>query len=175
MAGYEITKAEPQQLSLQVKYTETGKPDFWVNLRVTDFSEEALHRVAKQGVIRAREFWDGIEGLPESVTLEVTEGTAKNVVYAEAPTFDGVTKEISFEWVETDDAITQTWTVSEKSDDDKAQAMRSQRDVLLARTDQFALSDMTLTDAMATYRQALRDVPQQENFPGEVTWPTKPE
>jgi len=28
---------------------------------------------------------------------------------------------------------------------------------------------------MATYRQALRDVPQQAGFPDDVTWPMKPE
>lgn len=27
---------------------------------------------------------------------------------------------------------------------------------------------------LATYRQALLDVPQQEGFPSEVTWPDKP-
>ena len=174
MAGYEITKAEPQQLSLQVRYTETGKPDFWVNFRVTDFSEEALHAEAKQGVIRAREFWDGIDGLPESVTLEVTEGTAKNVVYSDAPSFDSLTEQASFEWVESDDAITQIWTVSDKSDEDKAYSIRAKRNKLIAETDHFALSDMTLTEAMADYRQALRDVPAQSGFPDSITWPTEP-
>ena len=28
--------------------------------------------------------------------------------------------------------------------------------------------------AWATYRQALRDVPEQDGFPEEVTWPSKP-
>lgn len=27
----------------------------------------------------------------------------------------------------------------------------------------------------ATYRQALRDIPQQAGFPTDITWPTKPE
>ena len=36
---------------------------------------------------------------------------------------------------------------------------RATRDELLASTDHFALVDATLTDAMRTYRQALRDVP----------------
>ena len=51
---------------------------------------------------------------------------------------------------------------------------RATRDELLASTDHFALVDATLTDAMRTYRQALRDVPQQEGFPNTITWPTKP-
>ena len=30
------------------------------------------------------------------------------------------------------------------------------------------------TDAVAVYRQALRDVPEQEGFPFDVIWPEKP-
>jgi len=52
---------------------------------------------------------------------------------------------------------------------------RSKRDDLLKATDHYGLSDVTMSDAMTTYRQALRDVPQQEGFPGTITWPTKPE
>lgn len=51
---------------------------------------------------------------------------------------------------------------------------RSQRDTLLAATDLYALVDNTLTTAMTEYRQALRDVPGQNGFPNEVTWPTEP-
>ena len=54
-------------------------------------------------------------------------------------------------------------------------AERATRDTLLKETDHFALSDVTMTDAMRTYRQALRDVPQQSEFPNTITWPTKPE
>jgi hypothetical protein len=52
---------------------------------------------------------------------------------------------------------------------------RSTRDELLKATDHYGLSDVTMSADMATYRQALRDVPQQEGFPGNITWPTKPE
>tara|TARA_R110002096_G_scaffold320036_1_gene514136 strand:+ start:441 stop:704 length:264 start_codon:yes stop_codon:yes gene_type:complete len=52
--------------------------------------------------------------------------------------------------------------------------VRNQRDSLLASTDWMALSDVTMSDAMTTYRQALRDIPAQSGFPSSVTWPTKP-
>jgi len=52
---------------------------------------------------------------------------------------------------------------------------RKQRDELLAETDWWAVADRTMTQAEIDYRQALRDVPQQEMFPLEITWPTKPE
>ena len=52
---------------------------------------------------------------------------------------------------------------------------RATRNNLLKDTDHFALSDVTMSAEMTTYRQALRDVPQQSGFPNTITWPTKPE
>ena len=57
----------------------------------------------------------------------------------------------------------------------RAAEERSTRDTLLKETDHFALSDVTMSAEMTTYRQALRDVPQQSEFPNNITWPTKPE
>lgn len=51
---------------------------------------------------------------------------------------------------------------------------REKRTALLMETDHYALADVTMTDAMKTYRQALRDVPQQTDFPTSINWPTKP-
>ena len=52
--------------------------------------------------------------------------------------------------------------------------LRSRRNKLLAETDYLALADNTLTDAMKTYRQALRDLPANTADPQKVTYPTKP-
>lgn len=53
---------------------------------------------------------------------------------------------------------------------------RMERNILLAETDYAALPDTAeMSDAMKTYRQALRDVPAQEGFPSDITWPEKPE
>ena len=51
---------------------------------------------------------------------------------------------------------------------------RQERNNLLAETDWMAVSDRTMTQAEIDYRQALRDIPQQEGFPTDITWPTKP-
>ena len=55
-----------------------------------------------------------------------------------------------------------------------ATGARDKRDGLLKETDHYGLSDVTMSDAMKTYRQALRDVPQQTDFPSTISWPTKP-
>ena len=64
---------------------------------------------------------------------------------------------------------------STNDDHIQAPAIRQLRNQLLAETDWTASSDVTMSDAMKTYRQALRDVPGQEGFPSNITWPEKPE
>jgi hypothetical protein len=55
-----------------------------------------------------------------------------------------------------------------------SKSIRNERDIILSETDKMALSDRTLTPEWATYRQGLRDITDQENFPHLVTWPVKP-
>ena len=60
----------------------------------------------------------------------------------------------------------------------RAQAdLRSRRNNLLAETDFYALSDVTMSDDMKTYRQELRDLPEGKDTVDKcknATWPTKP-
>ena len=53
--------------------------------------------------------------------------------------------------------------------------LRENRNALLAETDWMALSDVTMSDAWKTYRQALRDLPANTKDPSNPTYPTKPE
>ena len=53
--------------------------------------------------------------------------------------------------------------------------IKKYRTELLAETDWWAVQDRTMTQAEKDYRQALRDIPQQEGFPTNIVWPTKPE
>jgi len=60
----------------------------------------------------------------------------------------------------------------------RAQAnLRQKRNALLKETDFYALSDVTMSDDMKTYRQNLRDLPDGKDTVDKcnnVTWPTKP-
>ena len=80
------------------------------------------------------------------------------------------TAEEEAEW----DAAEAEWAAG--ADDRTAAKHRSTRNNLLAETDFYALSDVTMTDAMTTYRQALRDLPTHSNWPNleDSDWPTKP-
>ena len=71
--------------------------------------------------------------------------------------------------------ITETEISDSPATDVEALAnLRSTRNKLLAETDYLALADNTLTDAMKTYRQSLRDLPANTADPHNVTYPTKP-
>ena len=55
--------------------------------------------------------------------------------------------------------------------------LRERRNQLLAETDFYGNSDVTMSDDMKTYRQALRDLPAGKDTVDKcnnATWPTKP-
>ena len=68
-----------------------------------------------------------------------------------------------------------SYSVNDMSAEEAENVIRKTRHELLQETDYLALSDNTLTTEMATYRQALRDIPSQSGFPFNVTFPTEPE
>lgn len=56
----------------------------------------------------------------------------------------------------------------------KLDALRTERNKRLADTDHYGLSDQTMSAAMTTYRQALRDITDSYTSLDDVVWPTKP-
>lgn len=67
-----------------------------------------------------------------------------------------------------------TYTVDNRPQSVAESLIRERREKLLAATDWMALSDVTMSAEMTTYRQALRDISSQSGFPYSVTWPTDP-
>lgn len=63
--------------------------------------------------------------------------------------------------------------------DSLAASKRSERDALLDETDKYMTTDYPITEetkeALREYRQALRDITEQEGFPNNIIWPTMPE
>lgn len=59
-----------------------------------------------------------------------------------------------------------------------AEEARAERNKLLADTDWTQVLDAPIDsatrEAYRTYRQALRDIPEQEGFPETITWPELP-
>ena len=82
-----------------------------------------------------------------------------------------------------------TWEAVETKMDELTAAepmieLRKQRNQKLAETDYMGNSDVTMSDAWKTYRQALRDITTHSNWPnlkrpgpdgsGDNDWPVKP-
>ena len=105
---------------------------------------------------------------------------------------DGVEQDSKGNWVEkyvardmfsdtTEDGVTTTKAEHEaayqaKLDAEVAEGNRLLRNKKLAETDWTGLADVTMSSAMTTYRQALRDITTHDNWPnlGDDDWPTKP-
>jgi hypothetical protein len=105
---------------------------------------------------------------------------------------DGVEQDANGNWVEkyvardmfadtTEDGVTTTKAAHEAAyqgrlDAAEAESNRTKRDGLLAETDYFALTDVTMDAQMAAYRQVLRDITALSNWPTleDADWPTKP-
>ena len=107
---------------------------------------------------------------------------------------DGVVQDANGNWVENyvardmfQDTTAEDGTVTTKAEHEAAyqatldartaETNRTKRSMLLAETDWTALSDVTMSAEMTTYRQALRDITSHANWPNleEADWPTKPE
>ena len=90
-------------------------------------------------------------------------------------------------WVECPDGVGIGWSFDgaellppPPDTDGEAAQVRAERDRLLAESDLMVMPDrwsaMSVDQqaAWSTYRQALRDLPQQAGFPWSVDWPEKP-
>ena len=72
-----------------------------------------------------------------------------------------------------------TWAeVSAKKDElvaaEPMRLLREERNRLLAETDWWASSDLTMTSEQTAYRQALRNITDTYSSLDDVVWPTKP-
>lgn len=169
MTNYEFTKVSPQQLMLQVRYTKDGLPDYWVNLRITDFSEDGLHQSASDSAYQAEQFWQSISELPQEVVPQQSDGIAKTRIYADAPEHDPFNKNLSYEWVETENAITQTWVITEKSEEEKAEYLNQWRGGLevTMRQARLALSQQGL---LAIVKDAIALIPEPDKTAVSIEW-----
>ena len=72
------------------------------------------------------------------------------------------------------DEMEAAWTAS--ANDRAAAEIRTERNSKLTQSDWTQVADTPVNKAAwATYRQALRDIPNQAGFPNAVTWPVEPE
>lgn len=82
---------------------------------------------------------------------------------------------VNGEWVMLWDVVQKTEEEIAKDNDKKAIKIRDLRNNKLTATDWTQVADAPVDKAAwANYRQALRDIPSQDGFPWNVTWPESP-
>lgn len=114
---------------------------------------------------------------PAEIPEEILNADGVYVVeVSEMPDFDPLTHQVDWElkqgsgskWVK-------QWNVTPLPEEEAARRVKALRSRTLAETDWCALSDVDMSAEMRSYRQALRDITEQEGFPHSITWPEKPE
>ena len=164
-----------------------------------EFRERTTGIVKSQGAWRADFAHMSLPRVWKTATLDamnldaVLASPAATVGAYQISVRDGVEQDANGNWVEKyvardmfsdytdEDGVSHTKSEQETAyqatlDANTATANRATRDAKLAETDFYALSDVTMSSEMTTYRQALRDITTHDNWPnlGNDDWPTAP-
>jgi len=112
---------------------------------------------------------------PKEISTEMLEGYGVFAVIENKPECDPYVQTLSAGTPVLRDGQWQVdYTATNIPEAEAEEVIRNARHEMLYATDWMALSDVTMSDEMTAYRQALRDITEQEGFPFAVVWPTKP-
>jgi len=99
-------------------------------------------------------------------------------IRALTPTAEWTVRGTEIEWHSKDITQPSNDAINEKIDELKAaepmRLLREERDRLIAATDWWASSDLTMSSAQTKYRQDLRDITKSATSLDDVSWPEKP-
>lgn len=177
MIDYMITRVDVPTLSIHIKYSKEGFPDYVVRSYVGEpFNQEAmLQRVyAHDNILQVTNHWARLNKDLPALDSAATVGQVKEIVVEDKPKFQEGVEVLDKVLTEYDDHIKQTWSVRKLDAEEVASYIRQKRQALLLQTDMYALSDRKMSDEMTAYREALRNITDQEGFPFNVEWPIKP-
>lgn len=107
------------------------------------------------------------------------------VKYVPEPIVDYTKNVIQKTPIQENDSWVQVWEILDASPEEiqsrteaQAHSIRAERDQKLLECDWLVIksveTEVPEIEAWKTYRQALRDVPQQPDFPWSVNWPEQP-
>lgn len=176
MINYQIMRLDNFRKEMNVKFShdDESKPDWYTLMALPDsYTEAQVHEIVKANAEQAQYFWDAYENVSDFVLSE-NSGTLKNIQLEDAPEYNNLYERLEEEWSETETHRRKSYNIVEYSQEEKARNIRTRRDRQLQLTDNEAVSDRTPSQEMLNYRQALRDITDQETFPNSVIWPIKP-
>ncbi len=192
---YKVLEYLPLQEWIAVEFTHPDRPDEkWVKqFEFPDFHKDKLIEQISAIASRIAGSWERIPTHPIALTIP-EEGTLSvepelylpfepNPQYEAEPEIDPWTQDLIPGDIESPTQETIPWIVYDLTEEEvalrestAAAGVREQRDWQLLKSDHIFCSDVEIEDrdAWLVYRQALRDLPTQPNFPKEIDWPVPP-
>jgi hypothetical protein len=120
---------------------------------------------------------------PEIITVDSLPYGIAQLYTGTEPAFDNAIQKLELQtpalidgrWVQNYVVVSLSESEITQRTEASAKSARKKRNGLLTASDWTQVVDSPVnTTAWATYRQALRDVPNQSGFPSNITWPTPP-
>ena len=177
MINYKIVEISPLNERLKIEYTKEGcEPYYYIEGLAPEYTVESLAEIAEDRVWHATQFWDFIETksavvVPEDLFIE---GSIKDHTYSPDPSYNTSTQKLVDVVTENETTVQHSKVVESLSVEEIEHLLRRKRNRLLGATDHWGIADREMPDEMRAYRQALRNIPQQEGFPDTIIWPVAP-
>jgi hypothetical protein len=120
---------------------------------------------------------------PETIAAESLPDGIAQLYTGTSPVFDKTTQKLELQtptlidsrWVQTYVVVSLSETEIAQRREVAAISARKKRNDMLTTSDWTQLADAPVDKAAwATYRQALRDIPNQNGFPAVIIWPNDP-
>tara|TARA_R110000822_G_scaffold1958_5_gene9379 strand:+ start:4091 stop:4624 length:534 start_codon:yes stop_codon:yes gene_type:complete len=172
--NYEILHIDTTEEMVVIKFMEEGRTDYVTRRYYKDeLTDELIVSLVEHAQTEAYAFFnkdaESISFTPSSWTGEI-----RGLVMGDIPEYNPTFEQLEESWVETDELRTRVLNVIELTEAEKVVQILAKREMLLGSTDVNALSDRVISTAMLEYRQALRDITEQEGYPNSVIWPIAP-
>lgn len=194
---WRIENAQPEYELLTVAYSNDDGLEYWKNFNPREFSAEEIVSYIEGFAPHVVGFFERVSARKADVMEAVpTEGeyecdaqriyvgeTMPDTVIPEEPEYDPFTQRLELSEQEAGDPE-HSWSIIDKTEEEQLQFMeavafenRLRRNQLLLESDFFNFPDACVANVQdwLDYRQALRDVPGQPDFPKKIIWPERPE
>ena len=172
--NYEVLHIDTTEEMVVIKFMEEGRTDYVTRRYYKDeINDEIITALVEHAQTEAYAFYhrdaESVAFTPSSWT-----GSVRSLIMDDIPNYNPSFEKLEESWVETEESRTRVLTVVELDEAEKVVQILLKREELLIATDVNALSDRTMPAALVEYRQALRDITDQEGYPNSVVWPIAP-
>ena len=193
---WEIMESHPEFELLTVKYSNDDGQELWHNHNPMDWATESIITMIEGYAPYVVAFFertaerpaDVMKSIPTSGEVESEPqkfifGEIPDTIIPEPPEFDEWTQRAEVLPAEIGDAEHEWQVIDLTAEEQKefmdaaCQSFRWQRNQLLLESDFFNFPDTCVANVQdwLNYREALRDLPEQPNFPKAIIWPERPE